>query len=149
MKFALLFMASILSAFATNGCQHSCTEVGCESGVTVVLTKLAQIHASKLPIALHACLDDGSCVDATVTASACTSVGMADCTVAADGSLEISIYMKAEPASGDGHTVHVTLEDNAGTAFFDATQPVSMKSFEPNGPDCEPTCYQGTTTLAP
>lgn len=43
----------------------------------------------------------------------------------------------------------MTVKDSNGMTLFDAKDMVTLEAVEPNGPDCEPTCFQASVTFQP
>jgi hypothetical protein len=159
-----LVLAIILASWAPalSGCGvagQSCTEIGCGGGVTFKLGKPAAAFTSGLPLTIKACIDASPCSEVTVDLKAggeltCTAVdspssSFASCSVAADGSVELTIMPVEIKEPAGSHEAHVTIRDAADAVVLDKTAPVTINVSYPNGEDCGPACYDGSVDVQP
>jgi hypothetical protein len=153
-----LTMALLAGAMWIGGCGsigESCTEIGCGSGVTTTIGKPQVTFASGLPLAARVCIDDSACTDLTIdvpagaqpTCEAAQTGIFASCSVAQDGTIQVEQMLNDLANPTGSHEVHVTIRDAQDMVVIDETRPVSITASQPNGENCEPTCYQGTATL--
>ncbi|APR83252.1 Hypothetical protein A7982_08601 [Minicystis rosea] len=118
-----------------------------------------------MPLTVEACLD-GQCVTATVDLGSSNTNG-SDCNVSAQGTACCTIttpvagvsclatvggpvaitFPLLNGASSASHTLEGTIRDKDGTKIFSAQKAVTIATFQPNGPDCEPTCHQGEASF--
>jgi hypothetical protein len=119
---ALLMGEVVATGLAAGGCNESCSAAGCESGVSVEFKRLER----ELPDAstIKVCVERGCGV---------TKGGMGELT----GSLAMSVQDPNEREV----PVSVRVRDDSGRELAQASTRVDLVKFQPNGPDCEPTCY--------
>ena len=160
--FALVALSSVHST-SCSVVGHGCTQVGCDYRVEARFTNLLTGPSDTLPLTIEACVD-GQCVTATVdlgtsdtNASDCnvSAQGTACCTfdppapgvqclATVGGSVSITFPLDdSEPAAG--HTLKGTVRDKRGAELLSGEKVVPPS--QPNGPDCEPTCYGGSVSF--
>lgn len=142
-----------------------CTLVGCTHAVLLSLGPLLEDHAAALPLSLEgsvagaafaATLDLGSpgepaChTSAGGTACCPVTAGAPDLECSAAPGFDVRLIRRVEaPAAHEGavlpFSVTVRAADGAPLEAWDGT--VVLSAFQPNGPGCEPVCYQGGATL--
>ena len=151
----LLTLAVLLSSSV------SCTMIGAYSGISFDLTSVLA-HAS-MPADVHACVQS-SCVSFTVEqwGTGGGVVCFADsCRRGRTWGKGYKIHAPpAEMHSWDGGfpvmqvydpslswlpvTVRLNVTDQTGNLIFDSSTRVQAHIHQPNGPNCEPTVYQGS-----
>lgn len=145
MKKALLAVALLASTYSGVACSLSCTEVGCDDGLTINISGFASAvkAASKaFPIKVEACADT-RCQTLTVKESngetTCTLSGSGDCFVDEKGVLIAFLVISAE----DKPTISVDVLDAMDQSFFSDSKQIEIDEYKPNGEQCDPTCRQG------
>ncbi|APR88295.1 hypothetical protein A7982_13644 [Minicystis rosea] len=139
---------------------YACSAVGCDYRVEARFTNILTGPNTPSPLTIEACIDD-QCVTATVdletNASDCdvSEQGTACCTfdppapgvqclATVGGSVTITFPLgNSEPAGG--HTIKGTVRDKNGAELLSDEKVVPPS--QPNGPDCDPTCYGGSVSL--
>ncbi|HEX4338853.1 MAG TPA: hypothetical protein VH062_23265 [Polyangiaceae bacterium] len=138
-------MLVFLGLFTVSGCSpdaRSCTDVGCEDGVVVVMSSGEDAGSGPLPDGTYlvAVTADGARSTATCT----VNVGKPDCVGAAGPLLFFS--------SGSDIEVHVGTRSKAvgidvtrnGVALMSQTVAPAYHDVSPNGAGCSPTCAEAT-----
>ena len=148
----------VVSCGDGRGDGDACTMVDCRSGVAIDLGKPGLRYAASLPLAIHVCFD-ASCDDVVLADDrghlTCggTPGGAPDqltaCFVSDSGSVEIDIGRIDTRYYGDGasHTMAVSFRDAAGHVVHEAARSVVLPAVHPNGPSCDPVCYQASVSL--
>ncbi len=106
-----------------------CTEMGCESGVTV---RLGQLHRT-----LRRARSVTLCVDHRCGRLSAKTAG-------------ISVRLPGVPKSpASRYRVELVVQDGRGSTLQQVARTVTLLRSQPNGPDCEPTCYFRLLTFEP
>ena len=146
------FAGGSLGVMLFSGCgmvPHACTEIGCTSGVTFELGAQSALFELDQPVQVRACIESDCTVD-TVTAT----TGGSGFFSSTQGHFELDlmndrlIYRTQNAQIGEGpKTVSLELT-REGTAVLDeARANVIFDRLQPNGPGCEPVCWNTTVTL--
>jgi len=111
------------------GCSSTaCTAIGAESGVSVDISGQGRGE----PITATACVE-GHCSDTSVQE--------------ADGPIFIA---NSKVTSEEPTRVTVTVRRQSGAVLVPSRETtVTPKRVQPNGPDCDPTAYVATVSVAP
>ena len=137
----------------------SCTEIGCADGVSLELAGVASKYATSLPLAVHVCVDatcidyqlargtDGTVACNRAPAAAYTST-TTTCSLRSDGVLDVEFVDTAGAFASGSHVLAVSLK-SAGGIVYEHAEMLTMKTSQPNGPGCEPTCYRAEVSLTP
>jgi hypothetical protein len=143
-----------------------CTLVGCSDVVIVRFVDLLSNHAAALPLSATLVLDE-----TTITANVALgrpggegcfggAMGTAccvldppgedsECVALVEGDLQVLLPVPAEGAfDGAKHGVVATVQGADGETLFTAAGSTHLRMNQPNGPECEPTCYQGGVEFA-
>jgi hypothetical protein len=156
MKAYRIPILTLLLCSSAPGCtQRECTLIGCVGGIGVDLQGFAVTHSGDLPLTLTACVGsvcDAVRIDPTGEAPVCTvetpGVGALRCTIDGQGTVVLTeLAVPDGTADGAMLPVHVTATNEQGTVVVDATEPVTISSFQPNGPGCDPGCLEGQLNL--
>lgn len=131
--------------------EHRCTLVGCDDTLVATLEGFLEAEAH-LPITFHVCLDDRPCemfwVGMSPAGPVCSlqnpkSALIEDCWVS-DGRMTFLLSIDPEGAFDKAeHAVRLNATTQGGAAVFSDEQTGMLTKRQPNGPACEPTCYQG------
>ncbi|MBK8254341.1 MAG: hypothetical protein IPK82_16940 [Polyangiaceae bacterium] len=138
------WIIALALSFSAMGCVAlECTEVGCESGLTVSIGNLKAASQS-YPLTVEVCVES-SCHTATVdqknSAVECSSDDtMMSCFVNEDGSVVVNVFREPEKES---ESVTVKVSDSLDQVVVDETKTVTYVESQPNGEGCEPTCRNG------
>ncbi|MBI4954033.1 MAG: hypothetical protein HY908_18565 [Myxococcales bacterium] len=159
-RIACLSVAVALGACTKN--EVACTLIGCSSFVEASAGPLAATYAADLPITAELCLDGGVCRSFTVSApvppaatASCELVANGapydgtDCVVEPDGNVVLTVML---PPSGNyegSHVVRLRVLDASATELTSLTRDVVITGATPNGPACDPVCYQTSVDFAP
>jgi len=107
---------------STDAQQRACTFVGCTSGVTVDVGKLRSSMPRARTVTL--CVDN-HCLRRSATVGESVGVSWIDA-----------------PRSGTGpYVVLIVLRDRNHRAVLRVRRTVKLIRSQPNGPECEPTCF--------
>jgi len=142
-----ILVSIVLAATATFGvgCVE-CTELGCDSGVTVTVTGFSAATQGKLPATVKVCAGAAAgtqCQTFTVNETACTAdTTGSECSVE-EGSLRAFLYAETEGT----FDVTVEVKDAAGAILFDGSVSTEAVDNKPNGDACEPTCHNADAKL--
>jgi len=149
---------------------QTCTVVGCVDTAVVTLQGLPFDDGSTLPIEVEVCREgDGACRYAEIGATEAwveTAPGLdcfsqeADrlCCTYAPGSfhscipfpsagIRLALTLQESVWVGAKHTVAVSARSAAGESLLDGTATIVLDVYQPNGPECEPTCFRGEAVL--
>lgn len=130
----LLGLAGIASAaIALAGCGSlapvSCTAVGAEPGVQVTFAG----NGWKVPVSVEVCVAGQCAVEPSVASTT-----------------EPLFVMNRGLVSGSPTPVRVTVRRQGSEALVAAqTTRVAPTTYQPNGPDCEPTVWRASVTVTP
>ena len=162
MKKYVLFLIAVPSIFASSTHCGNCTEAGCTSTVSssaTVNVDLAAMDGAPVTICCNS-----SCVNGTTVATTHvengeeTSVllcefpdnsGRASCvgraTDSAGVTLALTYYLDDdETPDGDSYRFEVRSPDDTNEVLVLTEGSVTFTVSQPNGPECEPTCYNAT-----
>ena len=120
---AVSFLSILGAAFVGGGCSDGgyCTDIGCSNAVSVSL-----VHRFD-PVA-------GAAYVRVCAEGQCERVGLDRRT----GGASLSVQ---EPSERDVE-LDVTVVGRNGQTLARDTQTATLEKVQPNGPDCEPTCYE-------
>lgn len=130
-----------------------CTNVGCSDGVTIDLGSRASLGAPG-NLNAHVCIDD-VCNDAILTSGGCETEGAGRdepppltflCASPSDLKIQAS---SSSPIGPGSHTISVSVNNAAGAILLMGSQTLGLSGARPNGPGCEPICYQGDVSFKP
>lgn len=121
-----LVVAALAILITTIGGCDYCTEVGCDSGVSMMVTGLDQ----NTTYGFRACID-GDCSGGEV-----------------EGAEPLDLYIALPRGfTPSGETVPVTLSLNGPEGMQEFGGDVKLALVQPNGPRCEPDCWRGDIQL--
>lgn len=158
MKSLLLAFFTMGLGYAVSGCNVNmgCTEVGCADAARVSLTGIVDKYAASLPLTIKLCVDGGSCITAALTKEngvpTCTvssGVSPSGCAITPSGAIDIDVGLDSKAAAKTAVTLSALVTDGTSAKLFEADKSVTLASVEPNGPNCEPTCHQGSVSFTP
>jgi hypothetical protein len=112
----------VATGLATSGCDESCSEVGCESAVSVQFDGLKRTLPDAA--AVRVCVEGGCGV-----------------TKRGAGDLTDSLTASVQDPNEREVPVTVSVRDDSGRKLAQASTRVDLATHQPNGSDCEPTCY--------
>ena len=117
---------------ALAGCAHGCNLVGCDSTVSVDLSKVGAQFGSQ-PATATLCVN-GDCHTDKVMLTDITTNRV------------LSHLMPKGPPADPGVTVTLKLERN-GKVLLDTHADTTLTKFTPNGEGCDPVCYSSQLVL--
>lgn len=140
---ARLFLALSLAQCFQACTAEQCTEIGCQSGVTVTISSISTDDIRTI----RACLDDGCTELLWTAANGCTNTNGASPNLSAclidDDSLELWV-LDSDGQDGDVLSVQVTGEDGV---LLDEESALEYKDSYPNGRDCPGHCRVASVQL--
>jgi hypothetical protein len=150
---ALISIAVSLAVGLSNCGTKNCTTAGCSSGANVTVVGAVAAWAPRFPVNLQVCADvcrlfrierdDGGTICQSTTSP--SALGGWECNLTGDGDAILVV-----PASSEGtRSISLVATNDANVPFFEGTASVVVTAVHPNGPDCEPTCLQGNTSVQP
>jgi hypothetical protein len=147
--------------------RSTCTLIGCGDEVTANFPGVLAGALDALPLTIDACLS-GDCVSAIVQlgspggggcltgkqGTACCTFDPpapgADCW--AEVGSDVLLFLPVPTPSafqGSVLTVQATVHGNGGEVLLTGAQAMTLDLFQPNGPSCAPTCFQGNAEFGP
>jgi hypothetical protein len=155
-KLALLFTLGLLGMPACVS-SHSCTEVGCADGATIIL-KTPDDTWAEAQYRLTIVVDNATYVCSLQSPYITESIHRVECD-ATLGALSLvwrAVTVCEEPVQdrftleaalpGTPKEVHVTFTRDDAT-LLDQSVPLSYETTRPNGPECGPICQQARVEL--
>jgi hypothetical protein len=145
MKRIFLLITAAFSSIANWACT-ACTEVGCADGPRITINGFVPAVEASLPVTVHACMDN-ACKDFEIEAVPGSDP---QCKQApAPCSVEGGSLLLNPPLGGgaDKIAVSVRVTDSNGTVLLEKSQTMNIAESTPNGPSCEPTCYNGSAVF--
>lgn len=123
-----------VSAVLAAGC--SCTEAACSDVVSLEIHGVDAIAGGALPVQIEVCMG-AQCVPVTIESEEeCTVSGSGfDSCEMTGGTLTVSVNGAPEQSSID-----VEISGPSGETLYSGSVGVQKLEFQPNGPQCEPTC---------
>ncbi len=138
----------------------SCTLVGCDDVVLVRFRDLLALHANALPLTAEVSMDGQTttaeialgapgaegCVHSEEGTACCVldpSGSEFDCWPEVNGDLRLMLHVTQGVFDEALHDVSATVRGNDGAVLLDAQSTAELHMHQPNGPMCEPTCFQG------
>lgn len=154
-----VLIAIVGCALLANSCANksvACQGVGCLHGAAVV----GELPNSASQVIVEVCLN-ATCVsgkllpsmDGSASASLTAKSFVADVYLRASEAgprqldLNVTLIDLAAPKDGDHYTVAVH-DVAAGSLLASADEHVSYQNYQPNGPECGPTCKRAAITLS-
>lgn len=149
-----------LTLASTEACTKTCTEVGCNSGVTI--NAYPPQGASLQGATFGICLN-GKCSSGSAAAEGGAPVDPSRVEMNGEVGLQIAsisggavAFQYTEDASNaaskihlSGDTYRVSIVGADKSTIVDATRTVTYpNTSQPNGPDCDPTCHNATVDVA-
>ena len=136
------------AASATTAPPRACTEIGCQSSLTMKGTRLAAILAGRRPLTVTACLDR-DCVTHRVPAGRCAGLGarIGDGLECADRTLVVLPPPSRQDMGSGSHSARLTLASGAAVLLDERVDGIRFTRFAPNGPGCPPTCWIAVVRL--
>lgn len=137
-----------------------CTLVGCSDVVVVDAEDLLARYGAGVPLTVEVTMD-GETVTATIDLGAAPQKGCwqndsgiaccsldppgddFDCIPQAKEGLQMMLHVKTNVFDKAEHTVSIVVRASDGGVLFMDQQTTTLHMYQPNGPKCEPTCYEG------
>lgn len=140
-----LILASALIALpavaaSCDGLGTACTEIGCDDGITLTVTSASGLTAGVYSISI-AISGQGESASCTVTVNSAAQVTDTTCDLVDNTASSFTVVLHTAP-----ETLTLTL-DRDGTELGKQDFMPAYKAFQPNGPDCEPTCFQADASM--
>ncbi len=142
-----------LGSMLFSGCgmvPRACTEIGCNSGVTFELGQQSALFEINKPVQIRACIES----DCTVDSLTVTATGDSAYFFSTQGRFELDvandrlIYRTQAQQIGEGRKSVSLAFTREGTVVLEETrEDVTFDRSQPNGPGCEPVCWNSTVTL--
>ena len=121
----------------------TCTDLGCDDRVHYSIPDAAYIAwgaTPDVPVIVQTCVDDMCRVVGVVVDEEGESRGLGGEVRLEAGTLDI----------GETHTVSLKVTDSSrAIRYARSDSGVTLTKFQPNGPDCRPTCAAWTLALEP
>jgi hypothetical protein len=134
------------AAPTTTAPPRACTEIGCQSSLTMRSPRLAALLAGPRALTVTACLDR-DCLSAPIRAGRCAGLGalLGNGLECADRAV---VLLPARDDLGEGsHSARLTLKAGPAVLLDEQVDGIRFERLQPNGPTCPPRCWTAVVKL--